>query len=324
MKNKLLSIVIPTYERAKFLDYCLETHIPLLSEYNIAIYIFDNNSTDNTEQIASKWMNEYSYLYYHKNETNIGPDANFERALKSPDSDYVWLLGDTYTLPEKGVSYLLHQIKQAKYDALVFNLHEKLTFPSFDYDDSNKLLNDFGGLMTCLSCLVFSKELLAKANFSRFYNSSFIQTGIIFESISNRNFNIHWVQEHSIESLEHPILKKLNWSHSPKAFKVGCEDWTNFVMSLPPSYKLDNKINCLLDFGKVSGLFTFHGLLSLRLLNLLNLDTLKKYKKLFPFIVTQPLVIYAIAFIPVIALKAGALLMRSLINLKKGFLSKKL
>ena len=39
--NKKLSIVIPTYNRASFLDYSLETHIPLAKEYNISIYIFD-------------------------------------------------------------------------------------------------------------------------------------------------------------------------------------------------------------------------------------------------------------------------------------------
>ena len=69
--NKKLSIVIPTYNRADFLDYSLEIHIPMLKEYGIEIAIFDNASTDNTQEIVSKWMKEYDYLTYHKNETNI-------------------------------------------------------------------------------------------------------------------------------------------------------------------------------------------------------------------------------------------------------------
>ena len=96
--NKKLSIVIPTYNRADFLDYSLEIHIPMLKEYGIEIAIFDNASTDNTEKVVSKWMEEYPYLSYHRSETNIGPDANFERALKYPDTEYIWLLGDTYEI----------------------------------------------------------------------------------------------------------------------------------------------------------------------------------------------------------------------------------
>ena len=306
--NKKLSIVIPTYNRADFLDYSLEVHIPMLKEYGIEICIFDNASTDNTEEIVSKWMNEYKYLNYHKNETNIGPDANFEKALKYPDSDYVWLLGDTYKLSEEGVRYFLKQIENEKYDVLVFNLADKLNIQTKNYNDSNLLLNDLGALMTCLSCLVYNKIFLKQANFSRYYNSYFVQTGAIFESIANRDFNIHWIQEHSIDSLVNPNLKKTNWSHTPKAFEIGCEYWTNFVMSLPPMYKLENKMKCIMDFGKVSGLFTFRNLILLRMNGLLNIEIFNKYKKFFPFTINYPLwLIFIISLTPKIIFKMIAL-----------------
>ena len=297
--NKNLSIVIPTYNRADFLDYSLEVHIPMLKEYGIEIAIFDNASTDNTQEIVSKWMKEYDYLTYHKNETNIGPDANFEKALKYPDSDYVWLLGDTYKLSEEGVRYFLKQIENEKYDVLVFNLADKLNIQTKNYNDSNSLLNDLGALMTCLSCLVYNKNFIKQANFSRYYNSYFVQTGAIFESIVNRDFNIHWIQEHSIDSLVNPNLKKTNWSHTPKAFEIGCEYWTNFVMSLPPMYKLENKMKCIMDFGKVSGLFTFRNLILLRTRGLIDIKVYNQYKNLFPFTIDYPLwIIYIISITP--------------------------
>ncbi|MCT7635630.1 glycosyltransferase [Aliarcobacter butzleri] len=297
--NKNLSIVIPTYNRADFLDYSLEVHIPMLKEYGIEIAIFDNASTDNTQEIVSKWMKEYDYLTYHKNETNIGPDANFEKALKYPDSDYVWLLGDTYKLSEEGVRYFLKQIENEKYDVLVFNLADKLNIQTKNYNDSNSLLNDLGALMTCLSCLVYNKIFLKKANFSRYYNSYFVQTGAIFESIANRDFNIHWIQEHSIDSLVNPNLKKTNWSHTPKAFEIGCEHWTNFVMSLPPMYKLENKMKCIMDFEKVSGLFTFRNLILLRTRGLIDIKVYNQYKNLFPFTIDYPpWIIYIISITP--------------------------
>ena len=52
--NKQLSIVIPTYNRADFLDYSLKLHIPIVKKYNICIYISDNASTDNTKEVINK------------------------------------------------------------------------------------------------------------------------------------------------------------------------------------------------------------------------------------------------------------------------------
>jgi abequosyltransferase len=299
MKNQLISIVIPTYERADFLDYCLEVHIPMMKQYNIQICIFDNASKDNTEEIVSKWVEEYPYLSYHKSETNIGPDANFERALKYPDTNYVWLLGDTYQAPKGGISYLLELIKNKKYDAIVFNLANKLKLPTKDHDDSNVLLHDLGALMTCLSCLVFSKELLDRANFSRYYQSSFIQTGIIFEDIADKDFLINWVQTLSVTGFANENLRKANWSHTSEAFEIGCKDWSNFVFSLPPSYDINSKMKCIMDFGKVSGLFTLSSLMKLKLKGILNFKVFLQYKKLFVFTIDYPsLLIFLLVFLP--------------------------
>lgn len=283
--NKQLSIVIPTYNRADFLDYSLEVHIPMVKEYNIEICIFDNASTDNTYEVVSKWMKEYKFLSYHKNEINIGPDANFEKALKYPQSDYVWLLGDTYMLTKEGINYFLEQVKIRRYDVLVFNLANKLNIETKDYKDSNLLLSNLGALMTCLSCLIYNKELIRRANFTRYYDSYFIQTGIIFEYISDKDFLIHWVKNESVASLDHPTLIKTNWSHTNKIYDIACVSWTNFVMSLPPCYMLENKIKCIMDFGKVSGIFIFPNLIKLRMLGLLNLKVFKKYKIFFPLTV---------------------------------------
>lgn len=304
--NNQLSIVIPTYNRADFLNYSLEVHIPLARRYHIQICIFDNASMDDTEQIVARWMQEYPFLSYHKNETNIGPDANFEKALKYPDTEYVWLLGDTYQIPRNAIEYLLNTINDTEkdFDVIVFNLANTIKVHTKNYQDQNVLLNDLGAVMTCAAINVYNKKLLDNAEFPRYKNTHFIQTGVIFEYIANKPFLIHWAQEHSIASLEHPTLQKTNWSHTPKAFEIGCEDWTNFVMSLSPSYNINNKMNCIMDFGKVSGLFTLKNLVMLRVANLLNYQVFSQYKKLFPLTIDYPsALIYMIAITPRIFFK---------------------
>lgn len=315
--NKKLSIVIPTYNRAEFLDYSLEVHIPICREFNVQIFISDNASTDNTKEIFEKWKQQYEYLYYTTNLTNMGSDANFEKSLQMPDTDYVWLLGDTYQIEQKVLEYVLLNVPKAKYDVVVLNLANKLQIETKDYQDSNALLYDLGALMTCSAVSVYNKDLIRRANFSRYYNSWFIQTGIIFEDIADKIFCIHWTKEYSIKGLEHPTINKTNWSHTPKAFEIGCEDWTNFVMSLPPSYKLENKMKCIMDFGKVSGLFTFKNLVLLRTRGLIDIKVYNRYKKLFPFTVDYPLfIIFIISITPKFLFKI--LLKLYILTLKKN------
>ena len=304
--NKQLSIVVPTYNRADFLDYSLEVHIPLIRKYNIQIYIFDNSSTDNTEKIVLKWMREYPYLSYHKSEINIGPDANFERALKYPVSDYIWLLSDTYQVPRNGIDYLLKTINNTEkdYDIIVFNLAEKIKISTKNYQTQNDLLTDLGTIMTCAAINVYNKKLISSANFSRYHNSNFIQTGIIFESISDKDFLIHWVQSESVDGFKNSNLQKTNWSYTPYVFEIGCEKWINFVMSLPPSYKLENKMKCIMAHGKVSGLFSFKNLLILRMKNILNITTFFKYQSLFALTIDYPkFFILLLSIIPKSAIK---------------------
>jgi len=301
LSGKYLSIVIPTYNRANFLDFSLEIHIPMLREYNIQLYISDNASTDNTEQIMKKWMKEYPLLHYSRNKNNLGADLNFEKALKMPNTKYIWLLSDTYKIQDGSINYILKEIllKPNTIDMFVFNLENKLQHKSENYKNKNKLLSDLGGLMTCAAINVYNKDLIDNSDFKRYFKTNFIQMGIIFEYISDKKIQINWVQDYSLTSIKNMNLKKTNWSNTPKSFEIGCEDWTNFILSLPPSYTYENKIKCIMDFGKVSSLFSLKNLILLRADNLLNYEVYQKYNKYFAYTIDYPKwIILLLAIIP--------------------------
>ncbi|MFH0710695.1 MAG: glycosyltransferase family 2 protein [Pseudomonadota bacterium] len=309
--NTLLSITIPTYNRADFLDYSLEIHIPLARAYNVQIYISDNASTDSTKEVVEKWQQEYSLIHYFCNERNIG-EINFEIALKLPQTEYVWLLGDTYQIPSNGIQYLLTVISKEdqNYDAFIFNLANRITdIIQQDYQDHNALLHDIGALMTCLSCLVYHKSLINNGSFRRYYDTYFIQTGVILEDIAYRPFCIQWVQTLSVQSLIHPSLQKINWSLTSKAFEIGCEKWTNFIFSLPPTYSIENKMKCIMDFGEVSTLFTIKSLILLRLHEILTYTTFKKYRYLFKLTIDIPIVfIFILSITPKLFLQIAGIM----------------
>lgn len=304
--NPLLSIALPTYNRADFLDCSLAEHIPVLRQHNIQIFISDNASTDDTAIVVDKWKAEYPLLHYSRNSENLGADLNFQNALMLSTTEYTWLLGDTSKIHANDIETVLKLLSTDKtYDAVLVNLVGKINIPNTTYQDASTLLEDLGGLMSCMSCLIYNKSMIANANFPRYTDSNFIQTGIIFESIARRPFMIHWLHQVSITSLENKRLSKTSWAHTDKIFKIGLTSWVNFILSLPVSYSLASKLTACTRFGEVSGAFTIKGMISLRSRGLLNYRVYREYRKVLRLAINYPSwIVMAISVFPQPLLKA--------------------
>lgn len=91
--TKLLSICIPTYNRAEILGRTLEGLLsdPDFDPARVDIVVSDNASTDNTAEVVARWPQ----VRYHRNETCIGANANFTLALELAGGRYLHLLNDT-------------------------------------------------------------------------------------------------------------------------------------------------------------------------------------------------------------------------------------
>ncbi|HCT07440.1 MAG TPA: transferase [Pseudomonas sp.] len=293
--NPSLSIVIPSYNRADFLDQSLSVHVPLARSHNVQIFISDNASTDNTQDVIAKWQKEYGLIHSLRSESTVGPEANFEKALKAANTQYVWLLGDTSQIPENGIATILKLIETPdSYSAIVVNLIDKNTTTSKNYSCPDTLLTELAGIMSCMSCLIFNKELIANADFNRYIGSYFMQTGIIFEHVARNNGVIRWEHDVSITSLESPTLQKKSWAHTPKIFDVGIEKWVNFVFSLPSSYTLKSKLFACRSFAAVSGAFSVRGMISLRVRGLLSYSIYRQFKQSLRLSIHYPLFIVAV------------------------------
>ncbi|AUG06617.1 glycosyltransferase family 2 protein [Pseudomonas sp. S09G 359] len=293
--NPYLSIVIPSYNRADFLDKSLSVHVPLARSHNLQIFISDNASSDNTQDIIAKWQKEYSLIRSLRNETTVGPEANFEKALKAANTQYVWLLGDTSKIPEKGIVSVLKLIESSNsYSAIVVNLIDKNTTASRNYSCPDALLTELAGIMSCMSCLIYNRELIASADFNRYIGSYFMQTGVILEHAARDNTLIRWEQEISITSLESPTLQKKGWAHTPKIFEVGIEKWVNFIFSLPSTYALKSKLSACRSFGTISGAFSVRGMVSLRVRGLLSYSIYRRFKPALRLSIDYPLMIVAV------------------------------
>ena len=90
-----LQIILITYNRAKYAKRTLERFLAADSPVRDCDFlILDNNSTDDTAQVAREFQQKYAHVSYQKNRYNLGISGNIARAMELATQEYVWILGD--------------------------------------------------------------------------------------------------------------------------------------------------------------------------------------------------------------------------------------
>jgi glycosyltransferase involved in cell wall biosynthesis len=306
-KDKLLlGICIPTYNRDYLIDVCLDNLYPLAKKYNIPIFISDNASTDNTQKVIKDYMVKYDKIFYFKQESNIGPDMNFEFVLKQSNTKYSWLFGDSAIIQESDLTQLLDDLSKEEYDVYVIGCKNRTEGADKKiYTSHNELLSELGWHITLLSCLIYNKSLLHNAIFERYYNTYFIQCGIIFEYCGHHDFYIKFNPDIQLDIIK--IKKHNHWDGI--AFEIFCKAWFLYVMSLPFNYSFESKRNCIMAHGVKSKYFKLRNLLSLRGRNIFNFNILIRYRYFIKNTIKYPMfVLIFICCIPKVLYKSYTVL----------------
>lgn len=86
-----ISVVIPNYNNAKYLEDCLESIITQTHK-NIEIVVVDDCSTDNSRDILNKYSEKYSFIKLIFNEVNQGVGRNRDIGIRASIGDFITTL----------------------------------------------------------------------------------------------------------------------------------------------------------------------------------------------------------------------------------------
>jgi abequosyltransferase len=138
MKNNIvLSICIPTFNRASYLKKTLDSIVNqrIFKETNsVEVIISDNNSEDDTKSTCLVYTLDYpDKVKYFKNHSNIG-DLNFEKSLSYGKGLYLKLNNDTLSHKANSLENMIAFIEKNKNSKnILFFLNECLN----KHEDSN-------------------------------------------------------------------------------------------------------------------------------------------------------------------------------------------
>lgn len=118
--SRKLGVCIPTYNRAKYLDRCLNSFIDNFGELKFPLYISDNASTDDTEALVNSLYQKYDNIIYNRNSENVGIYSNILKAIKMANTEYIWLMGDDDAIIKNGIEEVVAALQNG-FDYIVLN-----------------------------------------------------------------------------------------------------------------------------------------------------------------------------------------------------------
>lgn len=105
MQQKVLTVTIPTWNRAKLLEELLSELIEQIISDNlhnkIEILISNNGSEDETESLVLTLKSKHNFITYNNNGINKGARYNVLKCMELANAEYLMLLGDD-DRPKKG------------------------------------------------------------------------------------------------------------------------------------------------------------------------------------------------------------------------------
>jgi glycosyltransferase involved in cell wall biosynthesis len=202
----LLSIYIPTFNRAECLFQCLKSFIPQIDEKIsriVEIIVNDNASTDATQYLMSILVKKYPFIHYSRNETNIGPERNVIEPVRKARGEYAWVFGDDDLILDGALNKLLPYLLKGEFDFFMTNKvvknndltktildKQSNTATDITFHDIKDLCCEFGFYTNFgfLSTAIFRRQPFAEVDPDPYIelHSRYPQNGIFLEAFSNQ------------------------------------------------------------------------------------------------------------------------------------------
>lgn len=119
MSRPLLSICIPTFNRAGYLTECLASIQAEGLCDDIEVVVSDNASTDDTQAVLTHFK-DHLPLRWVIQAANLGADRNFDAVVNFARGKFCWILGSDDCIEPDGLRTVLDLVRSGDMDILHF------------------------------------------------------------------------------------------------------------------------------------------------------------------------------------------------------------
>lgn len=189
MSEILLSICIPTYNRAGYLEPCMRQFLQQMQPYGdrIELIVSDNCSNDHSAELVNGFITKGYPVKYIRNEKNIGVDANLLQCFEQSRGRYCWIFGDDDLLLDGKLAQVIPQLESDRFAMLYLGNYwygediekerpagakkEQLLV----FEDNMAFLKKINIWVTFISAAIFKKELVSTNEAKDFLGTNLCQ-----------------------------------------------------------------------------------------------------------------------------------------------------
>ena len=168
-KDKELSIIIPNYNKEKYLSKCLDSLCPLIND-NVEIIVIDDCSTDNSISVLEK----YNQIKLIRNSQNMGVSESRNNGIRQARGRYICFIDSDDYVDNNYINVILNSIKSNE-DLYIFdvynngnnnkyesNINGSISLGEYINNNPNKFLSAY--ISYWVWNKVFKKDIIEKNN----------------------------------------------------------------------------------------------------------------------------------------------------------------
>lgn len=279
MRSSILSLAIPTYNRADILISNLQSILDELIEHQIAVYISDDSNDEKTAVVIRSLVKAHPLIFYFRNHPGLGHDRNCIRTLSLPEEDYIWYMGDSMILKKGTISKMLKLLSGGDFDFVSVNCDGRnLDIKSKLYTESLSAFSDVGWHLTMTGATIYKRSVLDLDKIDISECSNFPQLAVIFKNFDGKR--LYWINERLIYS--NPD-KKSYWNN--RVLEVFVTDYYKTLNYILEDKRIINHF--VYQHAHNSGLLSFFSLVSLVATGNINSANYEKYRLFFKQLSTK-------------------------------------
>lgn len=176
-EEPLLSICIPTWNRAKCLKLSLETidrQLKDIEEGLVEVFVSDNGSDDETQSVLQPFI-QTGLVRCNRNPENLGYDRNFLKCIQGAKGKYIMLVGDDDIFNDGAISYIVKILQQDDWGLVHIATGGNRGKGENIYTNSEDIFKRISFWTTFISANIFRSDIVEKvSNPEHYFKSLFL------------------------------------------------------------------------------------------------------------------------------------------------------
>lgn len=202
----LLSICIPTLNRAKYIGETLDRIVDQVME-DVEIVIVDGGSSDDTAEILELYTQRFAWIHVHGSDvssdmpSNQGFDRDCDKSVRMANGQYCWLFTDDDWIKPGAITKVIADLRAHDPDLLVVDAEiyditmtkqldaHRLPFTTsrnYDAGDHDRLLGDIGRALSFVGMVIIRRRCWLDRQREPYFGTGFVHVCVIFQQAFTR------------------------------------------------------------------------------------------------------------------------------------------